>query len=157
MEAKDMLIEVAKELNQIKANATQKELNKLDYESFSSRATDGCVYGQMTGHYQSARAKEIMAKTHDCLEDSFEEDDFAKGNSVTLLEKYISYCDYNDGNYISIEDILEYLKGERHSLTLVIHEAEYICNTSYASLSNVNQPNQVNQGVIIESVKEFKF
>jgi len=54
--------QVVKELRALKKNATEKELGKLDFESFNSANPNKCIYGQMTGHCRGRRAKILINK-----------------------------------------------------------------------------------------------
>jgi hypothetical protein len=54
---------VTEEAINLKANATQEELDELDLVGFSPREQKHCIYGQMTGHCDSERAVELIMKS----------------------------------------------------------------------------------------------
>lgn len=51
-----------KEAENLKKVATNHELAKLDIATFNPEDTTCCIYGQMTGHCNSARANELIVK-----------------------------------------------------------------------------------------------
>ena len=54
------LQDVRTEVEALKANATKKEVEKLNIEHFNPDSKQDCIYGQMTGSCESVRAKELM-------------------------------------------------------------------------------------------------
>lgn len=56
------LQDVRTEVEALKANATQEEIAKLNFETFNPMKMDRCIYGQMTGSCENKRAKELMDK-----------------------------------------------------------------------------------------------
>ncbi len=51
-----------KELKALKRNATKKELGKLDFNTLTTHDGQRCIYGQMTGHCRTAKAKRLINK-----------------------------------------------------------------------------------------------
>lgn len=61
MKRAEFLALVLASVNFLKANATAEEIAKLGPVTHPNH-TEGCILGQMTGHYDSDRAKEISEK-----------------------------------------------------------------------------------------------
>lgn len=99
---------VREEIEHIKDFATEEEINRLDFDTFSQESRVKCIYGQMTGRCDSKRARELCAKTF-----KYVYEDGVKGENFTALEVYI----YNVGRYNS-HKILKYLKGEIDTIEL---------------------------------------
>ncbi len=57
---KQFIKDVVAELKNIKKHATFEEIENLDFLNFKPSNTEGCIYGQMTGHCRSKRAKELI-------------------------------------------------------------------------------------------------
>jgi hypothetical protein len=56
----EFLQDVRIEVEALKANATPREVAKLNIETFNADSKSLCIYGQMTGNCSSYRAKELM-------------------------------------------------------------------------------------------------
>ncbi len=57
------LQDVRAEIDAIKQNATREELDRLNESYFIPDSPTRCIYGLMTGHCDTSRAKEIMDKS----------------------------------------------------------------------------------------------
>ena len=123
MKKVDFLNQVMRELKHIKQNATQEEIGNLNLNSFDPRSKYDCIYGQMTGKCNSFRAKQLTPKTY-CVDIPSIGDTFIKskrhgllvtknkGGYYTPLEMYIPMKNSKK------EQIIQYLKGEKATLTL---------------------------------------
>ena len=112
----EFIQEVMNEINHIKVIATAEEIAKLDFSTFTAYSGDLCIYGQMTGMCDSNRAKELTIKTYDD-EPKEEECGFLIINTgfyFTTLEVYL-FKSKPETN----EQIIQYLKNETNTLTLV--------------------------------------
>lgn len=107
---KEFLQDVMNEINHIKANATQEEISRLDFDNFNSAYKDRCVYGQMTGSCDSDRAKELMPKSYYSLRG------LNKGTKFTDLEVYLYELKTSSETNKSI---IQYLKNETQILKLI--------------------------------------
>lgn len=109
--------EVKVELDAIKKNATQEEIQKLDFTDFNHQKVGRCIYGQMTGYCFSKRANEIQKKKYKDLgfiiDTSFEGHNFTKGNKYTALEKYLFMV--SPDKHL---EIIQYLKGEINEIII---------------------------------------
>ena len=125
------------EINCLRDNATQAEKDRLDFSSFHFALPSACIYGQMTGSCGSPRAKELYPKTLNKImtrEDIIhynEHDEFlvTMGDGYTALENYLFVsADITETTTNSMflcgessvkhKEIIEFIKGERHMLTL---------------------------------------
>lgn len=121
MKKAEFLQMVKNELDTIKAKATKYEIEKLNFRSFSHNLSNRCIYGQMTGSCYSERAKELMPKTFDDIDNTwddwyyipFSRQKMKKGEAYTALEKYLYMV-----KAPMHEKIIEYLKGETSEITL---------------------------------------
>ena len=62
MKKKQYLDAVLQEVENLKKFANKNEINKLDINWFDAFTPRTCLYGQLTGHCTSNRAKELMDK-----------------------------------------------------------------------------------------------
>lgn len=117
MKKAEFLSLVQKELDTIKTNATQEEIDSLNLKEFNHTLPDLCIYGQMTGNCDSDRAKELYPKTFDYVADNeytpFSKQTFKKGNEYTPLEKYL-YMVHEPKH----KEIIMYLKGQINTIKL---------------------------------------
>ena len=60
MKKQEFLDDVMHEINILKKHATPRELAKLDFSIFDYDDSEQCIYGQMTGHCGTRRAKKLM-------------------------------------------------------------------------------------------------
>lgn len=51
---------VQEEIANLKKYATKEELSKLDFECFNGLSPTSCIYGQMTGYCNNARAVDLI-------------------------------------------------------------------------------------------------
>lgn len=63
MKKQDFLNDVEYEVKMLKKHATEKELDKMDFNKLNSQHPEFCIYGQITGDCQSKRAKILMDKS----------------------------------------------------------------------------------------------
>ncbi len=56
------LKDVAKEVKAIKKHANNSQIKRLNFEDFDPDGPRSCIYGQMTGHCASPKAKSLMDK-----------------------------------------------------------------------------------------------
>ncbi len=137
---KQFLADVMHEIDALKANADENEINKLNFENFDPISPSHCIYGQMTGNCCSPRAKELMDKC--CIREldltkidgDINERDFIEVKEM-VNGAYSGRTWRNDGNgrsyyylsslegYIQLghsknKGIIAYLKGERKTLSL---------------------------------------
>jgi len=103
------LIAVRAEIKRIKRLATAEEIAKLDFSTFKHTNVMTCIYGQMTGHCYSDRARAIMPKSFDEISagTKYKEMTFKKGDDFTYMEKYLYICKPNTHKHI-----IEFLKDE---------------------------------------------
>jgi len=120
MKRTEFLEMVKEEIEHIRANATKKELDNLCFSLFCHMSPFGCIYGQMTGHCGSKRAKELMPKSF--LQHFFlgRDSDLSELEIVppgianmTALELYLYVVDG-----LVHERIIAYLKGEVNQLEI---------------------------------------
>lgn len=118
------ITEVLAEIEMIKKFATSEEIARLDFKNFNHRHSDNCIYGQMTGHCTSPRAKELFTKKYANVgkstdfsyvysNNTFNDQDFTLGVQYTALEKYLYIV--KSGTH---KKIIKYLKGEINELKL---------------------------------------
>ena len=96
---KQFLQEVTDEIENIKLYATDKEKQKLDFDTFDPDYLTSSIYGQLTGHCESDRAIKLITKC-------------CKRYYHSLLEGFIRLKNANNKNIIS------YIKGEKEKLIL---------------------------------------
>lgn len=124
MEREKFVKLVIKEIETIKKKATNEEIARLNFNVFDASRIDRCIYGQMTGNCDSARALKLMPKKYDEIgfNDSsayskdyiqFEVQDFTKGNYFTALEKYLFMVKAPVHRHI-----ISYLKGRTKVLKI---------------------------------------
>lgn len=107
------LIAVRAEIKRIKRLATSEEIDRLDFSKFSHTNVMTCIYGQMTGHCYSDRARAIMPKSFNEISPGFDdatkykELTFKKGDDFTYMEKYLYICSPNTRKHI-----IDFLKGK---------------------------------------------
>lgn len=131
---KQFLSDVRHEIDALKANATDAEKRKLDFDDFDPEDPDCCIYGQMTGFCRSIRAKELMdlacirvvenpydndfktwEKVNGCVNGEYTGQmyqEYSNFTHLSTLEAYIYMSEANSGNVIA------YIKGETDTLTL---------------------------------------
>ena len=111
------LSEVVSEINHIREVATPEEKSKLVLEKLDVSSPYFCIYGLMTGHCLSNRAKEITPKKYTYLTTDSYCDDFSfktKGiKGFTAMEKFLMIS-----NNQEIENILSYIKNETSELNI---------------------------------------
>jgi len=119
---KDFLAEVMTEIEHIKAHATTQEVERLNISFFDHNSPEHCIYGQMTGHCKSERAKVLCPKVYSGIGGvsnskwrKFSEQNFDKlYGEYTPLEKYLYMT-----KWLMHRGIIRYLKGETQKLKLV--------------------------------------
>ncbi len=118
MKKSEFLLEVKAELDNLKAKATKKEISKLNFENFDHNSSSNCIYGQMTEHCESARAKKLSPKVYSDIgcghifsKQNFKKEE--KYNSYTALEKYLFMV-----KKPTHKKIISYLKGEFDTIKL---------------------------------------
>lgn len=75
---------VVEEAVNLKKYATKKELSKLDYTHLAGNHPDNCIYGQLTGSCNSARAYRLIRK---CCDKVYKEEESA---DIILLGKNLN-------------------------------------------------------------------
>jgi hypothetical protein len=100
MTKETFLKEVRKEINAIKINATQEELDRLDFDEFDSSLPFACIYGLLTGNCYSERSIELFDKVFDSVyKNNLKFDANLKSNknksfyNFTYLEVYLVHSD----------------------------------------------------------------
>lgn len=109
-----------KEAQLIKKHATPEQLNNLQYRMLSPIDSELCVYGLMTRDCFSKEALVLIRKCAIPWSDSlFDESESANDGfgqehirSFTAIEAYICRAD------AKLRSLIEYLKGDRESLTV---------------------------------------
>lgn len=110
MKAEDFLLEVIKEVEHLRDNATQDEKDRLNFDSFDFTNSNRCIYGLMTGHCSSERAKELYPKNIRGLNLHC---DIENGTNFTCLERYLFIVATSDYRKSKMhENIIDYIKGE---------------------------------------------
>lgn len=139
-EFKSTLIPLVKqEAENIKLNATKREINRLKIKSLDPANIEQCIYGQMTGSCYSKRANQLVRKcatkvykpmgNTNPLGDVVLSDDKVKvaiqreSEYHSPIEIFIYHFGYCDGTLRidktgNIKKIINYLKGETKTLTL---------------------------------------
>jgi hypothetical protein len=108
MTKETFLKEVRKEINAIKVNATQEELDRLDFNKFDYNYADLCLYGILTGSSRNERSSELCNKIFiQPCSGSFNRFLNIKNNielnskwSLTYLEVYFYHSDSNYHKHI---------------------------------------------------------
>lgn len=120
MKKETFIKKVQKELDNIKKKATPEEIKNLKVKNFNPSSGFGCIYGLLTGVWNSDRAKKIQKKTFSNLQgypnNSFVNQSFNQTNcgvGYTALEKYILMVDKKKNN-----EIIKYLKGKIETIDL---------------------------------------
>lgn len=114
-----LLEEVRNEIETIKIKASPYEISRLDIETFRPSSMEKCIYGQLTLHSTTVRAKELYPKSlyfDDLRKDVSsirEENKVESGRHATLMEYYLLKVDFNQRKHI-----IDYLKGDEDKLTL---------------------------------------
>ena len=116
---KQFLADVEHEIRMLKEHATQEEVEKLDFQLFNPRRSDGCIYGQMTGECDTPRAKELMDKA--CIRVL----DFGPGYDLEDCSSFIAIKENINGSYTG-QDWYSGDNIERHMFYLSSLEG-YIC------------------------------
>ena len=113
MTEKEFIAEVRKEILTIKKLATDEEKSRLDIKKFSPDFIHTCLYGLMTGHCHSARAKELYAKSLFFIAQEYHAEDIARnqGTTYTALEQYIMYVGAK-----THRSIIDFIKGDEPEL-----------------------------------------
>ncbi len=118
------LIAVIAEIKRIKRLATPEEIDKLNFSRFEHWSSNDCIYGQMTGHCSSDRARIIAPKKfadvdaetsriHSNHKYKFKDQSFDKGTNFTALEKYLYMCPKTTHKHI-----IDFLKGKVKTLDI---------------------------------------
>lgn len=116
IDIKEFVKMVRKEIKALKFNATKRELNKLNFDEFDHTSKFNCIYGQMTGHCRSKRAKELTPKIFAAKATfylHFREVDVRDGLWFTALEHYLFWA-----NDKTKKNIIDYLQGRKQRLFL---------------------------------------
>lgn len=113
---------VLKEAKLLKKNATEQQLDALDFKILNGSNTTLCIYGQMTGCCFSPEAHNLILKcavpwSDDLLSCKVREKpknglENRASRSFTAIEHYI--CRKGANN----KDLIYYLKGKRKKLTV---------------------------------------
>ncbi|PHN06964.1 hypothetical protein [Flavilitoribacter nigricans] len=93
---------VIREIKALREHATAEEKERLDWHEFHPSSDENCIYGLMTGHCDSIRAKELA----EIAGNKKEIHPSGWVYKVSPLEVFIH--DYDDFNF----EILQYIKGE---------------------------------------------
>ena len=114
---------VKEELDNIKLNATQDEIDSLDFGAFSSEYSQYCIYGQMTGLCDSDRARELTPKGYLTrnyeLGGSFTAQGIVRGSLFTPMEIYlVMVSEEHSDRTEKHREIIDYLKGRQDSIKL---------------------------------------
>lgn len=113
----EFLKNVIKEIENIKEKATYEEKENLDFSNFEFDNASKCIYGQMTGDCDSARAVELTPKKHSdiILGQGFKSQEFGGTSEkyFTDLEMYLFIS--NDKTH---EKIINYIKGFSETLDI---------------------------------------
>src|SRR6185369_16338025 len=67
---------VRDEAAKLKANATEKELDRLDFDDFDPDDLKRCIYGQMAYHCRSNRAVQLLKKCAVSFSGAVDEDEW---------------------------------------------------------------------------------
>jgi hypothetical protein len=121
MDRKEFVQMVVDEINTIKKRATKKEIAKLNSKIVDPLHSENCIYGQMTGHCDSKRAKELYKKTFENVQlrpsfnskVPFNKQVFSAGEKFSALEKYLFMVDKKVHKHI-----VSYLKGTTRTLKI---------------------------------------
>lgn len=62
MDRKELIAAVKVEAANLRKYATKEELNRLDFNTFSTSLSKSCVYGQMTGNCFSYRSSQLIGE-----------------------------------------------------------------------------------------------
>jgi hypothetical protein len=133
----DLVADVIKEANAIKANATKQEIDRLDFNEFDPFSLRNCIYGKMTGNCFCIRAADLIelctprffksgvaSRRHRTFDDIKEYvngekvKDFFKNRTETCgahfsaIEAYIILEDANNKN------LIDFIKGQTEILQL---------------------------------------
>jgi len=104
-----MIDQVIQELHALKKNATPSEIALLDIKTFKAYTKNQCIYGQMTGSCDSARAKELTPKTTNL---------YNHDRAVfTPLEVYLLRLP-REAKKSTHKRIINFLKGGQKTITL---------------------------------------
>lgn len=126
MKREKFITYVVSEIEDIKVNFTDKEKDKLDFETFCPDSGNKCIYGQATGACRSKRAMQLIKKCCNLLVQSHVTDTFREiknSNFIEFSRKEIKELHYFSTleTYILFKHakskaIIEYIKGKRDSL-----------------------------------------
>lgn len=122
MEKSKFFEEVKEELFNLRSNATKREIKNLNFSEFEFDDPSACIYGQMTGHCDSARAIELQPKKYLWIGDgdtdgkkcSYNQQTFAEGKEFTALEKYLFMCTQKQHR-----TIFQFLRGKIDDIEIV--------------------------------------
>ncbi len=143
MNKADFIMAVAHEVKTLRKLATKREIDNLNLELFNPEAADSCIYGQMTGHCASKRAKRLMDRaciivTKDGGADEFINSTFAnKKHLINGKNEGQGWKDEGGSSFFSrdyshlsaleayicmkgakVKNIYAFLKGEKKELVL---------------------------------------
>ena len=111
---------VIDEAAKLREHATESELNRINLQTFNPECKHTCIYGQMSGNCFSARAINLLkecAKPYSVdnqltIEPCGNSFTYSEMRSFSPIEFYI--CQYGAKN----ATLIEYLRGERESITI---------------------------------------
>lgn len=139
---KRVLKDVTHEIEMLKKYATDEEKSFLEFGSFDPNNPNNCIYGQMTGDCESARAKELMDKACTTVMDlgtegvgqvvgvDIDSEEFSVNGKYTGQTWLREQAGYRDYRYVSVLEayiatdgarvnhIMEYIRGEVNKLEL---------------------------------------
>jgi len=119
MKKSTFLEHVETEATHIRENATNEEINKLDFDYLDPEHVEHCIYGQMTGKCDSERARELTPKSFRSTpalgyKESFTKWDKFRRQPTRSFGKFVGFTHLEV--YIMLkgaktEELLKYIKG----------------------------------------------
>ena len=122
---KQFLDEITQEIENIKKFATDKEKQKLDFDTFNADIPSFCVYGQLTGDCESDRAIKLIRK---------------------CCKRYFNFSKYglNVEDEFTFKDIKESVNGDKMPDNFKIKYRNYEYHSlleGFIKLKNANNKN----------------
>ncbi len=104
--SKSQIPEVIREIETIRQHATEEEKARLNWEDFHPSSDENCIYGLMTGHCDSVRARQLARMSGN------EKSIHPAGWSYQVSPMEIFIHDHEELNF----EIIQYIKGEINEL-----------------------------------------
>lgn len=116
MKKQELLDMVLVEANHLREYATKEEKDKLDFYCLDVNGSFSCIYGQMTGDCDSARACTLFNKVFSTIGDYYidEEGGEVLNKGIFTFIEWDIEKDYNESKIFSPIEVYITLKGSKN-------------------------------------------